>query len=216
MAQTTQSDPAKKSTAAPPATPTALQTGMHALRNVGQRLGFGAQPATTNAAGAQKPRSKIWQFVFGMIIFVVGSQLAAYVLFFLNAQFNLGLNNTELIPAGVPLIGGMTPFLLLYLLFVILLWVVLYRFNIIPKDPFGAKAAAEARSRERASVSTGAHRTRSERRRASTATTTKASVKAQPEARRVATVSHGDDASDEAYERMKAAQRARKRRAAKR
>ncbi len=207
MAQTTQRDPARKSGGEPQ---TAPQGGMRTLRGLAQRLGFTGQNATTGAGGAQKPRSKIWQFLFGMIIFVVGSQLAAYVLFFLNAQFNLGLNSIVLIPASVPLIGGMTPFLLLYLALVIMLWVLLYRFNIIPKDPFGAKAAAEARARERATVSAGSHRTRSERRRAATATKTKA------EPRRVATISHGDEASDEAYERMKAAQRARRRRAAKR
>lgn len=214
MAQTTQSDPAKKPAGA---TPTAIQTGMQMVRVFGQRLGFGGQSAATGAAGTQKPRSKIWQFVFGMIIFVVGSQLAAYVLFFLNTQFNLGLNDTVLIPTGVPLVGGMTPFLLLYLLFVILLWVLLYRFNIIPKDPFGAKAAAAARAQERTTVSTSAHRTRSERRRTATgATTAKSSAKTPVESRRLATVSHGDDASDEAYERVKAAQRARRRRSTKR
>lgn len=213
MAQTTQRDPAKKPTGE---TPTAVQSGMQTLRGLAQRLGFTGQATTTGAAGTQKPRSRIWQFVFGMIIFVVGSQLAAYLLFFLNEQFNLGLNTIVLIPTSVPLVGGMTPFLLLYLSLVILLWVLLYRFNIIPKDPFGAKAAADARARERATVSTSSYRTRSERRRAAATTTVKSSAKAQVEPRRLATVSHGDDASDEAYERVKAAQRARRRRATKR
>jgi hypothetical protein len=212
MAQTTQRDSTKKPAGE---TQTPAQGGMQALRGWVQRLGFAGGSAANGAAGSQKPRSRTWQFIFGMIIFVVGSQLAAYVLFFLNAQFNLGLNSIQLIPASVPLIGGMTPFLLLYLALVIGLWVLLYRFNIIPKDPFGAKAAAEARARERASVSAGSHRTRAERRRAATSTA-KPSAKPQPEPRRVATVSHGDDASDEAYERMKAAQRARRRRASKR
>src|SRR6185369_7547403 len=97
-----------------------------------------------------------------------------------------------LIPTSVPLVGGMTPFLLLYLSLVILLWVLLYRFNIIPEDPFGAKAAADARARERATVSTSSYRTRSERRRAAATTTVKSSAKAQVEPRRLATVSHGD------------------------
>ncbi|HEV8192472.1 MAG TPA: hypothetical protein VGP82_13480 [Ktedonobacterales bacterium] len=212
MAQTTQRDSAKKPAGE---TQTPVQGGMQSLRGFAQRLGFAGRDATSGSASSQRPRSRTWQFIFGMIIFVVGSQLAAYVLFFLNAQFNLGLNSIELIPTSVPLIGGMTPFLLLYLASVIGLWVLLYRFNIIPKDPFGAKAAAAARARERTSVSTVSHRTRAERRRATTSTA-KSSAKTQPEPRRVATVSHGDEASDEAYERMKAAQRARRRRAAKR
>src|SRR5215467_194118 len=108
MAQSTQRDPAKKSGGAGQ---TPVQGGMQTLRGWAQRLGFTRQNATTGAAGTQRPRSRVWQFLFGMIIFVVGSQLAAYVLFFLNAQFNLGLNSVELIPTSVPLVGGMTPFL---------------------------------------------------------------------------------------------------------
>ena len=55
MAQTTQSDPAKKPAGA---TPTAIQTGMQMVRVFGQRLGFGGQSAATGAAGTQKPRSR--------------------------------------------------------------------------------------------------------------------------------------------------------------
>jgi hypothetical protein len=208
MAQTTRREDTKKTGKDAPA---AQPTGGQSLRNLMQRLGLAGQSTASGGANAQRPRSRVWQFLFGMILFVVGSQLAAYVLFFLDAQFRLGLNTVVLVPSNVPLIGGITPFLVLYLAVVILIWVLLYRFNIIPKDPFGAKAAAEARARERAGAAAGTRGSRSERRAATTA-----SAKTHTEPRRATTVGHGDEAGDSAYERVKAAQRARRRRSAKR
>ena len=209
--------------------------------NWGQRLGL--TRLLTPATGDRSPRvgpdgkpargSTIKLFT-GLLVFVLGTQFFAYVEAIVDAKFFQGrLETTRLAPPNTLVLGGLTPFLLIYLIAVIGVWVILYRLKIIPKDLFGARAAAEAR-RNAATAATvtstvGKKRTRAERRRAATANaTTATSVKGgtakggsssatrPPAARPERAVTVGSGKHDDAYERVRAAQKNRQRRAARR
>jgi hypothetical protein len=161
-----------------------------------------------------------------MLVFIVAAQVGEYVLFFLAGRFpqwNL-IRGTVVADKNFPILGGMSRFTFLYLIFIVALYIALYRFNVFPKDPFGAKARAQqqrdAAAPARTSSGTGAG-TRAERRHASrhaaTTTTAKAPSARQVAAQaRAATPAKDPGASDSEYERVKAAQRQRRRRETKR
>lgn len=207
MAQTTQPSAGAETGASAAIKPTGAvalwrsrMTG--AVGAVGKILNPPAVAANGAKAGAAtRPKSGTSRFFFGMLVFLLGSQLLATGLSLLDgAVFHGSLQGTTVAAHSVPLLGGLSWFLLLYMAITIGFWALLYRFKIIPRDPFGMKAQATARAAQaRPTVSAG--RTRAARR--GLATTDK--VVATP--RRVVS---GE--ADSAYERVKAAQRARRRR----
>lgn len=164
---------------------------------------------TSGAAGTKRPRSSSWKFLIGMMIFVFSAEFLVYLLSFVDrAVFHGALESTTI--GTVPLLGKLSPFFLLYIVLTLGLWLALYRFNIIPRDPFGVKAQqATARGRNgTTSSASNAGRNRTARRGTST---TSAAAKDTSSSQRA--VSGPNDA---VYQRVKAAQRARKRRDAKR
>lgn len=173
---------------------------------------------TQGGAGAQTARPKgMWRrLFFGMLIFIVAMQVFQYALLFIGAKFNLHLE--QAMGKSIPLVGGMSRYTFLFLLFMIVLYIGLLRFNVIPngKEMRAQRAAAQPQS--------PAGTSRAARRRAArhATTTTTATVSA---ARRTATVAKtkvksaqatAAGISDDVYERVKAAQRLRRRREAKR
>jgi hypothetical protein len=185
-------------------------------------------PASARNAGAQttadgKPRLNTGRFFMGLLIFLIAAQLLGYLLAFLNgwlfhcgsAAQVCGMATTIAPPrANVPILSGLQWFLLLYMLMTLGIWYVLYRFNVIPRDPWGVKARNTARAhaasaRTRVSTAAVAGRNRAARRAAGTLDSTP--VRATTTSRRLEGGAH-----DAAYERVKAAQRARRRRDAKR
>lgn len=229
-----------------PALPKAKATPATPARSPASRPGWMERLGLRGGAATQqrKPSSGIFKFMFGLIVFVVGSQLLAFVLFFLDGLVGRRLSTLEIFPPSVPLIGGMTLYLLVYFLLVVGLWYVLYKTNIIPRDPFGVKTRAAEQARvaggargAAATPGSGKPRTRAERRRLAgeTAATdaakssTKSSAKhatrapAKPVPAKAAPAGANGKAAkalapshDAEYERVRAADRQRRRRAAKR
>jgi hypothetical protein len=159
-----------------------------------------------------------------MLIFIVAAQVGEYIIFFLNGRFPGWHLATATVIADhkFPLLGGMTRFTFIYLIFIVLLYAGLYRFNIFPRDPFGAKARMQQQRDASQQVTTpGAGSTRAARRHAARHATTSGSVKA-PSARQVAAQAKAASpvrqagGSDTEYERVKEAQRLRRRRDMKR
>jgi hypothetical protein len=161
-----------------------------------------------------------------MLIFIVAAQVGEYIIFFLNDRFPGWHLATATVVAdhSFPLLGGMTRFTFIYLIFIVLLYAGLYRFNIFPKDPFGAKARMQQqRDASQQATTPGAGSTRAARRHAARHATTSGSGSGKaPSARQVAAQAKAASpvrqagGSDTEYERMKVAQRLRRRRDMKR
>lgn len=203
-------------------------------------------PLTDAPSADGKPRRRsggaIFKSFFGILIWFVASQFIMYGLLLLDSALTKPgerppLETLHLLPPNTPLLGWITPFLLLYGGAVIGLWVLLIRFNLIPRDFFGARAQAEARARRQAGGSTtatgattGPRKTRAQRRHveaqartqaetkggkssASAKSPVKSTAKAN-DTKNGASVSSGNH--DEEYERVREAERLRRRRQAKR
>jgi len=184
--------------------------------------------------------------VFGMLVFVAGAEVLGPVLANLNLKFNLNLQTVRFAPPNTPFFGGLNGFLLLWFLAILALWLLLRRFDIIPKSLYGAGAAQtsrQSRQTQTTALRAGPPRTRAERRHAAAASAaaeaaaTKGRGKARSTANAVVTRSTATRTSatrgtasrtaavrggvltgdhDDAYARARAADRARRRRAARR
>ncbi|HEU5348879.1 MAG TPA: hypothetical protein VFU63_09750 [Ktedonobacterales bacterium] len=201
------------------------------------------RPPLTNAPGPDgKPRQRlggtIFKSFFGILIWFVASQFIMYGLLVLDSALTKPggkppLQTTYLLPPNTPLLGWITPFLILYGGAVIGLWFLLIRFKLIPRDFFGARAQAEARARRQAGssttagASTGPHKTRAQRRRAEVQAQSnaknngKGSAKGGGKPAAKATDSQKDVSAatgthDDEYDRVRAAERLRRRRESKR
>ncbi len=209
----------------------------------------------TNAPGPNgngKPQQRaggtIFKSFFGILIWVVASQFIMYGLILLDSVLPRVnglpmLESTHLLPPNTPLLGWVTPFLLLSGGTVIGLWFLLIRLNLIPRDFFNARARAEERARGQAQgttttgATTGPRKTRTQRRHAETQAQANArngakgsqggKATAKPVAKSVANAktpakpakpaaTAAAHAHDDEYEQVRAADRNRRRRVAKR
>ena len=232
-------------TSAPPASTAPWRSWLSRLR-----------PPLTNAPTANggtdgRPRQRtggaIFKSFIGILIWFVASQFIMYALLMIDGALPRVIVNgkpapmleaSHLLPPNTPLLGWITPFLLLYGGAVIGLWFLLIRLNLIPRDFFGARAQADARARRQAggsstaasnAATTGPRKTRAQRRYAETQAKTQATtakggksnakapakptvkVTETPKANSVATGTH-----DQEYESVRSADRLRRRRQAKR
>lgn len=225
-----------KASSAPPAAPAPVRSWLSRLRG----------PLTNAPRAGGRPQQQrtggtIFKSFVGILIWFVASQLIMYGLILLDTVLPRVnglpmLEGTHLLPPNTPLLGWVTPFLLLYGGTVIGLWFLLIRLNLIPRDFFGARAQARERAQRQAQgttttgASTGPRKTRTQRRHAEAVAQAQANAKnsakggkatAKPVAKTPAKpakpvasdVGHGHD--DE-YEQVRAADRLRRRRVAKR
>lgn len=151
MAQNRERAPAKAATGAStsekPITPTteAPKRGFSLARLLAPRPPQGQAGANGQPA---RPRSQFSKMLFGLLILMLAAQVFQVVLFYADAQLHLNLNHYIAGAAGGTkpgdafLFGGMTWFALIYFGAIIGLYFLLLRFNILPKDPFGTRAAA--------------------------------------------------------------------------
>jgi hypothetical protein len=182
--------------------------------------------ATPAPAQQRLPMGRI---LIGFMAYLVGSIVLQYVLIWLSVTYKLHLERTQaLFPRNTPLLGSMSTYSLVYLLFLIALIWGLYRFNVLPRNLFGTRAAAQRNAAPVDPTSNGNRRSAAARRarRASQASATtsapsaaKASARpattptrrapAQTPATKATKMTNGND--DEVYERVKALQRSRRR-----
>lgn len=190
----------------------------------------------TDGAGgkpASKPRTGTSKLLFGMLILLVVSQGLEYGLAFAEQRFHLGLFTPVTTDHSVFLIGGLRWFEVIYFGLIILLYIALLRFNIIPRDPFNNRARLAANragsdSNLQRPAGSAMARTRAARRASGTAPVTpptarppvrRFGVKPRAEAPPVPTATKPVRASgqhDSIYEQVKMAQRQQRRRASKR
>lgn len=169
------------------------------------------------ARSASRQKTGTGRFFMGMLILMIGSQ----VLFYVEAVVFTALHinqNAHLWAGNVPLLGGLTPFLLVYLVLIAALWYGLYRFKIIPRDPFGVKAQQAARANATTATSSipGVRKTRSDRRQAAIAassTPAKGNAKTAKAAPETEITPREHDAT---YQQVREMQKARRRREVKR
>ena len=173
-----------------------------------------------------QPRPPMGRMLIGLLAYLVGSIVLQYVLIWLSVTFKLHLERTQaLFPRNTPVVGAMSTYSLLYLLFLIALIWGLYRFNVLPRNLFGTRAAQRnatpaappsdgnrrsaaarrARRASQASATTSATNTTRASARPATTSTRRAPVQPPPATK----ATNGSD--DEAYERVKALQRSRRR-----
>ena len=184
---------AQRATAPTPSTPPATSPAPK-----GNWLSRLRPPLTTAPSANGKPRQRaggtIFKSFFGILIWFIASQFIMYILLIVDGWLTQPgqkppLETLHLLPPNTPLLGWVTPFLLLYGGAVIGLWFLLIRFNLIPRDFFGARAQAQQRAQRQAGnsttnktvtgASTGPHKTRSQRRYAET----QAQIRAQANAK---------------------------------
>lgn len=228
-----------KAPAAPPASPAPWSSWLSRLRS----------PLTSAPRADGKPQQRTGGTIFksfvGILIWFVASQLIMYGLILLDTALPRVnglpvLEGTHLLPPNTPLLGWVTPFLLLYGGTVIGLWFLLIRLNLIPRDFFGARAQARERAQRQTpgatttGATTGPRKTRTQRRHAEAQAQAQANARnsakggkatAKPVAKPVAKApakpaksveSAQPQNHDDAYEQVRAADRLRRRRVAKR
>ncbi|HEX9414230.1 MAG TPA: hypothetical protein VF916_12055 [Ktedonobacterales bacterium] len=192
-----------------------------------------AAPGTAATPSTERPRlgRGLNRLLVGVLAYIIGSYVLQVLLVLANGYLHLGLEQRQaLFPATTPLVGAMTKFSLIYFILVIVLIWLLFRFGLIPRDPFGARAAAQRGATQQnttASATTSySSRRRAARRQASAATPTASVARTQSNAKRVAvpartparapartpaTTTATASTNDDEYERVKALQRARRR-----
>lgn len=191
----------------------------------------GARGQTTGAAtGPQRPSTG--KVMLGMLAFVAGAELLLFLVQFLDVRFFKGYLELHYIASrNTPILGGMTWFLLILMVLTLGLWIALNRLGII--QPLTQRPSAQT-SAARGKTTTGttaatAGRNRAARRlaEANAAASTKGTTKGTTgtakggTGKSAAVAAAGNSgrlagANDATYQRVKAAQRSRKRRAGKR
>lgn len=137
-------------------------------------FGFGRQSLVDRpgqngqaANGAKPKRGQSFQFFFGLILFMVGSQVLLYLLSWLgNVLHATNALQSPLAPRsqGVFLLSGLSWFEFFWFALVALLYYALIKTKILPTDPFGSKArarqqAAQGSSARSASAGSGGGKT---------------------------------------------------------
>ena len=142
-----------KATSAPQ-TPARRSLFGFARRSLVDRPGQAGQAAN----GAKPKRGQSFQFFFGLILFMVGSQVLLYLLTWLGGALHAtaALQST-LAPRnqGVFLLSGLSWFEFFWFALVALLYYALIKTKILPTDPFGSKARARAQAAQRTSSGSG-------------------------------------------------------------
>lgn len=181
------------------------------------------------------PLSSTSRFILGSVLFIFTAELLTYAIDYANIQFKLGLMQ-PIFPGA----SWLTWFLILNVLIILGVWLLLRRVGLLPTDMFGAQRAANLRNAQSSSSASsssngskktgaaipgiGKTRTRAERRYTATmaaAEAAAAAAKAKGKRSTTASATKPADASqqsangdyNEAYDRARAAQRMRKRRA---
>lgn len=190
----------------------------------------------TGADGQKKPGfSGLLRFTLVLVVFMFVVQGLQVGLLLAEQRWHLGLLGHVTSDHNTPFLGGLRWFDLIFFVVVIGFYVALIRFNILPRDMFGARArttaARQASTPVERPAGSGRDRTRAARRRAAAlaeaqaaakaAKNGKGSKKAAPASEPVKVAASVADPEangehDAEYYRVKAAQRLQRRRAGKR
>ena len=132
-------------------------TGVGGLMN---RLGSVLAPRGRGAGGAGKPARppSPWnKLLFGAMVYLLGSLLLQPLIILLFSWFHISPTARQpFFPANTPLIGNANVYTLVYFVFLAVFIWLLFRFNIIPRDPFGVRANAQRPSGAASTGTSGA------------------------------------------------------------
>jgi hypothetical protein len=161
MAQQTQTPGGQKksSGAAPPASggSNGFLGGLRAFFSPAPPANGSKTSSTTrgSAATPARPTLNLRKVILGFLLLLVGVYAIQFLLLFLDIQlFKGALQRTTVLPSNVPLLGGLTLYSLLAIGLMIALWVVLLRYDLLPRanraQAQASAAATPASSRIRA------------------------------------------------------------------
>jgi hypothetical protein len=212
-------------------TPTAGATPRQATGpSLGQRVaGFLRAPMASGGQTVGRKTSSTTRFIVGSVTFILVAELLTYLIDYANLQFKLNLNQ----PIAGPSAGWFTWFFVINVVLILGLWIILNRLGFFPRDMWAPRNGTTARgassnngngagNKKNAASQIpgiGKARTRAERRYTATSAAAAAAAKAtNGKGRATDTRATADDSAyntghDDAYDRVKAAQRQRKRRA---
>lgn len=188
------------------------------------RIGQALAPraASQPAQAGQKAPVGLGRMAIGLVAYMVGSMALEYLILLADGFFKLHLTTSvqTLVPTSWPIVGTMTKFTLVYLMLLVAYVWLLFRLNVIPRDLFGAKAAAARRAAERNAASTTATlgRSKSARRRAgltTSAATTSAHATTPRRSGAAARLARADalkESDDDEYHRVRSLNRRRRKR----
>lgn len=177
--------------------------------------------------GQTSQRSSTSRFLVGSVAFILIAEVLTYLIALANVQWKLGLNS--LVVANGP--SFLTWYFLINVVIIVGVWVTMQRLGFFPRDRFAprngttmARGGSDKNGTQRNAAPTnqipgiGKQRTRAARRHVTTAAIATASPNARRGAVESRTVVPASTASehDEVYDRVKAAQRLRRRRDARR
>lgn len=192
---------------------------------LGQRVaGFFRAPGS---GGERKPLSTTTRFIIGSVTFVFLAEALTYLIQYANLKFKLNLNQ--------PILGASATwfswFFIINVVIILGLWITLNRMGFFPRDMWGPRngtttargASTSGKSGGSGSASKSANmipgigkaRTRAERRYTTTAKTTavsNAKGRSTATTKQAAVDAPFSTEHDDVYDRVKAAQRTRKRR----
>jgi hypothetical protein len=165
-----------------------------------------APPANTSKSGATsgnkgggatpaRPALNLRKVVLGFLLLLVGVYAIQFLLYFLDIQVFKGkLQRTTVLPSTVPLLGGLTLYSLLAIALMIGLWIMLLRFDLLPRANRTQAQASAANANNRVGAA----------KKPAAVTEKTASAARQPIT----------GPNDDEYEQARLAQRARRRRGA--
>jgi hypothetical protein len=170
---------------------------------------------TSGAQGTTRPKLGLGKLLVGMLIFIVAAQVFEFALLWANGAFALHLEKPLASP-NTPILGGLSAFMLLYLIIIFGIYMLLLRFNILPsgrsmREAERARQAQNASARAATSTRQNRHASRHNGNGASTS-----SGKSSRQEQNVVEGTAEPTADDVNYERVRAAQRHRKRRESRR
>jgi hypothetical protein len=108
--------------------------------------------ATGNKGGAPaRPALNLRKVILGFLLLLVGVYAIQFLLYFLDIWLFKGkLQTTTVLPSSVPLLGGLTLYSLLAIGLMIGLWVMLLRFDLLPRANRAQAQASAANANGRA------------------------------------------------------------------
>lgn len=114
--------------------------------------GFLAPPRSTGnttqqGAKAARPQSSWARLLFGFMVYLLGSFILQPLILLVFGWLHINpAARQTLFPANTWIIGTANAYTLVYFVLLALFIWALFRFNIIPRDPFGARASAQRRA----------------------------------------------------------------------
>lgn len=110
-----------------------------------------ASASKAGSATPARPALNLRKVILGFLLLLVGVYAIQFLLLFLDVQvFHGALTRTTVLPSNIPLLGGLTLYSLFAIVLMIGLWVALLRFDLLPRANRAQAQASAANANNRA------------------------------------------------------------------